>query len=155
MGKICLSRSRILKLTNVLIYRINTTDEQLQLEVEKMQSYIRVKGTKQVGPLVQYMNTYIDEDGEINIEITLLLQCNSYIHNTDHPYYMESVLKINNCMYCRYIGPEEQICFAYDKIKLEAFEEDIPLKGDSYTIFVDRDEENETITADVFMERAD
>ncbi len=43
----------------------------------------------------------------------------------------------------------------YDKIQLEAFENDIPLKGDSYTIFVDRDEENETITADVFMERTD
>lgn len=40
------------------------------------------------------------------------------------------------------------------KINLEAFEKDISLKGDSYTIFVDRNEEDETITADVFMERA-
>jgi hypothetical protein len=42
-------------------------------------------------------------------------------------------------MYCRYIGPEEKLKFAYDKILLTAFEEDIPLKGDSLIpLFVDR-----------------
>ena len=45
--------------------------------------------------------------------------------------------------------------FAYDKINLEASENDIKLKGDSYTVFVDQDEEEGTIIADVFMERAD
>ena len=58
-------------------------------------------------------------------------------------------------MYCRYTGPEEKLKFAYDKIQLTAFEENIPLKGDSYTIFVDKNEEDETIVADVFMERTD
>jgi len=43
--------------------------------------------------------------------------------------------------------------FAYDKINLYAFENDIKLKGDSYTVFVDSQEENDTIIADVFMER--
>jgi hypothetical protein len=43
--------------------------------------------------------------------------------------------------------------FAYQKLNLVAFEENIKLKGDSYTIFVDR--KDGIITADVFMERAD
>lgn len=85
----------------------------------------------------------------------MMLQCNNYINNVEQPYAMESVVRVPNAMYCRYNGPEEKLKFAYDKIQLEAFENDIPLKGDSYTIFVDRDEENETITADVFMERLD
>ena len=89
------------------------------------------------------------------MDIIMMLQSNNYIYSVEQPYSMESVLRIPNCMYCRYIGPEDKLRFAYDKIQLEAFENDIPLKGDSYTIFVDRDEENETITADVFMERAD
>lgn len=73
----------------------------------------------------------------------------------EQPYNMVPVIRVLNCMYCRYIGPEEKLKFACDKIQLEAFENDIPLKGDSYTIFVDRNEEDETIIADVFMERAD
>ena len=40
--------------------------------------------------------------------------------------------------------------FAYQKLGVYAFENDIQLKGDSYTVFVKKEEEN--IVADVFME---
>jgi hypothetical protein len=56
-------------------------------------------------------------------------------------------------LYVRYEGEENKLKFAYDKIILSAFEEDIPLKGDSYTIFVNQQGDN--FVADVFMERAD
>jgi len=58
-------------------------------------------------------------------------------------------------MYCRYIGLEDKLKLAYDKLNLTAFENDIQLKGDSYKIFVDRNEEENTIIAEVFMPRAD
>ena len=45
--------------------------------------------------------------------------------------------------------------FAYDKIHLEAFENDIPLKEDNYTIFVDQNVEEGTIVADVFIPKAE
>lgn len=157
MNKIELKSNKILKLTNVLIQKIllNEEDFDFNIAIEQMQSYIRTKGALQVGPLIQYSNTYMNESGEVELDIKLLLQCNNYIHSVEHSYTMESVLRIPNCMYCRYTGPEDKLSFAYQKIQLEAFENDIPLKGDSYTIFIDRDEENETIIADVFMERAD
>ena len=109
----------------------------------------------QIGPLIQYTRTQLNEKGELDMEIIMMLQCNNYIHSVEQPYFMESVIRVQNALYCRYHGPEQSLKFAYDKIQLEAFENDIPLKGDSYTIFVDRNEEDETITADVFMERAD
>ena len=157
MNKLIYSPSKILKLVNILKYKCLMQDKDFDLNVVvgQMQAYIKTKGVLQVGPLIQYAHTFINQSGEIDMDLRFMLQCNNYIHQTEHPYYMESVLRIPNCMYCRYIGPEEKLSFAYQKIQLEAFENDIPLKGDSYTIFVDRDEENETITADVFMERAD
>lgn len=157
MKKITTSPSKTLKLTNVLMMWCQLQDEDFDfnIAIEQMQSFIRSKGAMQIGPLIQYTSSYLNEAGEVDIDIRLLLQCNNYIHSVEQPYTMESVLRIPNCMYCRYIGPEDKLKFAYDKIQLEAFENDIPLKGDSYTIFVNRDEENETITADVFMERAD
>ncbi len=155
MKKISISPSKTLKLSNVLIMRCRLQEDDFDISIEQMQSFIRTKGAVQIGPLIQYMNSYINEAGEMEIDIRLILQCNHHIHSVEQPYTMESMIRIPNCMYCRFIGPEDSLSFAYQKIQLEAFENDIPLKGDSYTIFVDRDEEDETITADVFMERAD
>lgn len=155
MNKLITNKQKTLKLSNVLIMRCRLQEDDFDISIEQMQSFIRTKGAVQIGPLIQYMNSYINEAGEMEIDIRLMLQCNNHIHSVEQPYTMESMIRIPNCMYCRYIGPEDKLSFAYQKIQLEAFENDILLKGDSYTIFVDRDEENETITADVFMERAD
>ena len=157
MKKLTTGNSKILKLTNVLSYKCLLQDEDFNFNttIEQMQSYIKTKGALQIGPLIQYTRTYLNEAGEMDIDLMVMLQCNHPIHNVESPYKMDSVVRIPNCMYCRYTGPEDKLKFAYDKINLEAFENDITLKGDSYTIFVDRNEDNETITADVFMERAD
>lgn len=155
MSKLQFSQNKVLKLQNAIIGRINMEDEEIDfnLFVEKMQSYIKVKGSIQVGPLIQ--NTRVFQDGEeLNMEIRILLQCNNYICSVEKPYVMESVIRVSNCMYCRYIGPEEKLKFAYDKINLEAFENDIELTGESYTVFVDQNEEEGTIVADVFMPKA-
>lgn len=156
MGSLNLSLSKTLKLTNVLMWRVELSDNEVQfeLEIDKMKSYINVNGGKQVGPLVRYLNAEVAND-DINVKVVFMMQADRFINVNDRKYKMEATIRVCNCMYCRYIGPEDKINYAYDKIQLTAFENDIPLKGDSYTIFVDRDEENETITADVFMERAD
>lgn len=157
MGKINIYSSRTLKLTNVLIlqYKIENKDMDFSIAIEQMQSFIRTKGAIQVGPFIQYTNSCINENEELEMDIKLMLQCNTYIHNIEQPYKMESILRIPNCMYCRYIGPEDKLNLAYDKLQIEAFENDIELKSASYVIFVDRNENDETIIADVFMERAD
>ncbi len=152
MSKLKTSQEKILKLTNTLIYEVQTEElEDLNANMEQMESYIKIKGAMSIGPLIQYTNMVIDEQGQPTLQIKMIRQCNNYIHNVEPPYHMESVLRVTNCMYVRYTGPEEKLKFAYDKINLTAFEEDIALQGDSYTIFVDQNEEEDTITADVFM----
>lgn len=157
MGKIELSNKKILKLANVLLCEINLQSEEMSIDVqlEKMQSYIKVKGATQIGPLIQHISPKINEQGELDVQMTFLLQCSHGLHKVEQPYAMQNMLRIPNCLYCRYSGPEATLKFAYDKINLYAFENDIQLKGDSYTVFVDKDKENDTIIADVFMERAD
>lgn len=155
MEKLQLHTFKILKLTNVLCYKtqLQTEEAPMEVQLEKMQNYIKTKGASQIGPLIQHLSPRIDEQGQVEVEITFLLQCNHDIQNVEKPYFMEHILRIPNCMYCRYTGPETALKFAYDKINLYAFENDILLKGDSYTVFVDSDEENDNITADVFMEK--
>ncbi len=155
MNKLQYSESKTLKLTNVLKYKINLADEDFNFraELEKMQSYIKTNGAVQIGPLIQYTNPNINDVGELDIDITLMMQANNFIHNVQAPYRMESLLRVPGCMYCRYIGPEEKLKLAIDKINIEAFEKNEELNGDSYTIFISENEEEETMVADIFMPR--
>ena len=153
MGKLQFNTSKILKLQNVLKSKIDLENQDMDLAVlvEKMQSYIKVKGAVQIGPLIQCTRTFVNEEEELDMEIILMLQCNHFINSVEKPYSMESVLRVTDCMYCRYMGPGEQLKIAYDKINVEAFENDIELEGESYTVFVDENEEEGTIVADVFV----
>lgn len=157
MNKIFINQSKIMKLSNILKFKCLLQDENFDfnIAISQIQSYIKVKGATQIGPLIQYTRPFLNEAQEYQIEMILMLQCNNFIHSVEEPYFMESVLRVTDCMYCRYTGPEEKLKFAYDKLNLEAFENDIPLKGESYTIFVNHNEEENTMIADVFMPRAD
>ncbi len=156
MEKLQFYENKVLKLINVLKNKV-LLEENLNLDItiEQMQSYIKTKGVTQVGPLIQNTRVFVNNNHEMDMEVIMMLQCRDYIYNVESPYSMESIIRITNCMYCRYIGPEDRLKFAYDKIHLEAFENDIELEDCSYTIFVDRNEEDETIVADVFIPRKD
>lgn len=153
MSKLQFNANKTLKLQNVLVGTINLEDENIEFNivVEKMQSYIKVKGAMQIGALIQSTRPFVNDNEELDVEISLMLQCNNFIHSVEKPYCMESVIRVTDCMYCRFVGEEEKLKFAYDKINLEAFENDIELTGESYTVFVDQNEEEGTIVADVFM----
>lgn len=157
MSKLQFSENKTLKLTNVLKYKILLDEEDFDFNVaiEQMQSYIKTKGAMQIGPLIQYTRTFINENNELDMEIIMMLQCNNYIHSVEQPYSVESVIRVPNTMYCRYNGPERTLKFAYDKINLEAFEKDITLADYNYTIFVDNNPEEDIMIADVFIPRAE
>ena len=152
--KIQVNNNKTLKLTNVLIIEVDLKEsEGLDKEILNMENYIKNKGAMPIGPLIQYANVEHDGVNDPKVIIKLIRQSNTFIHNIEAPYKMESVIRVTNCMYARYTGDESTLKFAYDKINLIAFEENIPIKGDSYTIFVDNTDDG--IIADVFMERAD
>ena len=157
MKKLQYNESKTLKLTNVLKYKILLEEEDfdLNIAVEQMQTYIKTKGAMQVGPLIQYSRMYLNENQEIDMEIYLMLQCNNFIHSVEQPYSMESVIRVPDALYCRYTGPEQSLKFAYDKINLEAFENDIKTGDYNYTIFVDNDPIEDRMIADVFVPKAE
>ena len=131
MKKLNYHTGKTLKLTNVLKNKILLSDENFNLNttVEQMQSYIRTHGARQIGPLIQYSRTFVNDNQELDMEIFFLLQCDNFIHGVEYPYQMESVIRVPDAMYCRYMGQE------------------------SYTVFVESNEEEGTIVADVFVPR--
>lgn len=151
-NKIQLNLNKTLKLSNLLVGFISIEEnENIQTKVYQMENYIKSKGATPIGPLIQKTEYSINEEGQLDIKVYLMRQANNFIHNVEPPYTMESVLRVKNCMYARYTGPEEKLKLAYDKINVTAFEEDIELLNSNYTIFVDKQDDN--IVADIFVEK--
>ena len=152
MGKIELSTNKSLKLMNVLSLEIELNqDFDLGTTVVKMDNYLKSKGAMPIGPLIQITVYSINENQQLEIHAYLMRQTNNFIHNIEAPYKMEPVIRIRNCMYAHYVGPEEKLKLAYDKINVTAFEEDITVANENYTIFIEKQDDN--IVADIFVEK--
>lgn len=151
-GNIEVFSKKSLKLINTVLLRIDLSEqEDLSININKIENYIKSKGAIPIGPIIQKTEYNVNDEGKLDIKIFLMRQANNFIHNIESPYTMESVLRVKNCMYARYTGPEEKLKLAYDKINVTAFEEDIELSNTSYTIFVDKQDDN--IVADIFVEK--
>lgn len=153
MPKLEVSYQKALKLTNVLM--IDVPIESLgnyPVVVEQMENYIKTKGFQPIGPLVQY-NAIAGQGEDATVLIRLMRQCSGYINHVEKPYAIESVLRVPHCVYVRFSGDSDKMQMGYNKLTLTAYEEDIPLRGDSYTVFVSGDDE--IVTADIFMPRTD
>lgn len=149
--KISIRENKTLKLTNVLIRELSENEI---IDIDKinymMDSYIKSKGNSTIGPMINYSNLEVDENGQAKISIKIMVQLKNPIYNVEAPYELKKELRISNCLFARFTEKEENIQFAYQKLGVYAFENDIKLKGDSYTVFVKKEEEN--IIADIFME---
>ena len=149
--KIIVKENKTLKLNNVLIREVSQNE---LVDINKisymMDSYIKTKGNATVGPMINYSSAEGDENGQVKIVIKLMVQLKNPIHNIDKPYEFKSQIRITNCLFGRFSEKEENLQFAYSKLQVHAFENDIKLKGDSYTVFVNKNEEK--LVADVFME---
>ena len=130
---------------------IKCDNRNVEHSIIQMDNYIKSKGVTPIGPLIQKTEYSVNDEGQLDIKVYLMRQANNFIHNVEAPYTMESVLRVRNCMYARYTGPEEKLKLAYDKINVTAFEEDIELSNSNYTIFVDKQDDN--IVADIFVEK--
>jgi uncharacterized protein YecE (DUF72 family) len=119
--------------------------------VEQMDLHIKQRGAQPIGPLIQRAAVNVDEAGEPQMVITFIRQADTFIHHVDAPYRMESVIRVADCLYTRFVGEEENLKFAYSKLQLVGYEEEIPLSQTTYTVFVDSNEDDGTITADIFV----
>lgn len=115
-----------------------------------MESYVKSKGNFRLGPMISYTAAEGDENGQAKLIVKLMVQLKNPIHNIEAPYEFKNQIRITNCLFARFSEKEENLQFAYSKLALYAFENNMRLKGDSYTIFVNKNEDD--IIADVFME---
>lgn len=149
--KIVVRENKTLKLNNVLIRQVS--DNEI-IDIDKitymMDSYIKSKGNSTIGPMINYSSIEVDEDGQPKVIVKIMVQLKNPIHNIEKPYEQKTQIRVTNCLFARFTEKEENLQFAYQKLGVYAFENDIKLRGDSYTVFVKNEDGN--LVADVFME---
>jgi len=149
--KIIVRENKVLKLNTVLIREVNQSEfNDLNKVAYMMESYIKSKGNSIIGPMINYTTAKANESGQVKLILKLMFQLKSPIHNVETSYELKNQIRITNCLFARFNEKEENLQYVYSKLQLYAFENDIKLKGDSYTVFVEN--KDGKMIADVFME---
>ena len=149
MNEIKVAENKTLKLTNVLS-RVVLPEElgNLSVILTQMQNFIKSNNAQPIGPLVQAIRMGTGPDHVP--EMYMMQQATQMISKMEPGYHMDAVLRVKNCLYAHFTGPLSYNQLATAKLQVMAFENDIKLTGNSYTIYVNQDEDDGVI--DVFME---
>ena len=149
MNEINVAENKTLKLTNVLARKIEAEEfANLQIVLTQMQNFMKSNGAQPIGPLVQGIKMGTGPDHAP--ELYMMQQATQMIPQMEPGYHMDAVLRVKNCLYAHYTGPMSHNQLATAKLQIMAFENDIKLTGDNYTIYVNQDDDDAVI--DVFME---
>lgn len=149
MREIQIAQNKTLKLTNVLARKIEAEEfANLQIVLTQMQNFMKSNGAQPIGPLVQGIKMGTGPDHAP--ELYMMQQATQMIAQMEPGYHMDAVLRVKNCLYAHYTGPMSHNQLATAKLQIMAFENDIKLTGENYTIYVNQDDDDAVI--DVFME---
>ncbi len=149
MNEIKVAENKTLKLTNVLARRVLPEElGSMSIILTQMQNFMKSNGAQPIGPLVQAIKIGTGPDHAP--ELYMMQQATQMIPQMEAGYHMDAVLRVKNCLYAHYTGPMSHSQLASAKLQILAFENDINLTGDTYTIFVNQDEDEGVV--DVFME---
>lgn len=149
MREIQVAEHKTLKLTNVLWRKVQPEEfGNLALILTQMENFIKSNGAMPLGPIIQCVK--MGNGPEPTAEVYYLRQATQLISRMDPGYQMDAVLRVKGCLYSHFVGPSEKASLATQKMNVYAYENEIELNGNVYTIFVSNDDENGVI--DVFME---
>ncbi|AIZ57031.1 hypothetical protein Mpt1_c11690 [Candidatus Methanoplasma termitum] len=91
--------------------------------------------------------------GEVLIKKDIMLQFVGNPVTLPKEFEWKEHLKIGPCVYARFRGREENLIFASQKISVYAYENEIELKKESYTVYVEKT--NVAVTIDIFIPHED
>ena len=149
MREIQVAENKTLKLTNVLARKVEANElGNMQLILTQMYNFIKSHSAMPIGPIVQCIKFTSGPNPEP--QIYMMQQVNQLIPRLEAGYQMDAVLRVKGCLYAHYTGPMSQSGLASQKLNIYAFENEIELNGNVYTIFVNQDDDDAIV--DVFME---
>lgn len=125
----------------------DTTDAGLANLLRALEISARANGIVLKGPQV-FHTSVVDAGGDPVQSVELLVQCASPPDAAPVGYSYLEELRTGPCLYCRFVGHEEDLGHAHEAISLRAYEDGLSFMGESYSVTVDR--KGGEVTVDVF-----
>lgn len=149
MSKLEVKENKKLVLKKVLVKKLEGIQlENLDNEINQFYQQLQLLKVQMYGPLVtRNKGTNIHEDGNLTVDYELYMQAHDYMQYKDHFEVRDEVIA-NHCLYVRFQDAQEYMQFAFSKLELHIYENDIPVKNDVYTVYVGGTPEK--ITIDIF-----
>lgn len=142
--------NKTLKLNRVLSRELRQSDPgEVQKALHMLGSYVKSKKLTAYGPTIVHSKTTF-ENMRLVQTTRIMVQLRESSASVESPYSFEEMIRAEKCVMARYRGDAAHLQLAYGKIQVYAFEHDIPLKDDTYTVLIE--ETPSGILADVFTE---
>ncbi|MDR3216687.1 MAG: hypothetical protein LBT55_04650 [Clostridiaceae bacterium] len=152
MSTIEFRERKTLKLINVLSRKVPASEFMSQeKQIIMLDNWIKAKGYETQGPLIMYSTgiTGVDAEGKPIIDSRIMMQLKNESVRLEIPYRFEKELRVENCLFARFNGDSEKFQFAVNKLTLFAYENDVELTGETYSVLIKQEEKS--LLADVFM----
>ena len=148
--EIIIECGKSLKLNNIISREIPVQDnDEIQRIMHMFNSYMKTKGLTPYGPMI-ILNSSLIENNTIIPVSKIMIQIREEPESLEPPYVFDGTIKLSNCILARYRGDLFNLQMAYSKIQVYAFENELELKDEIYSIFVKQDLSE--ITVDIFVE---
>lgn len=148
-----INHNKVLKLVNVLSRRIDGLEPKFQdKQILMLQNYIKSKQLESIGPLIYYSSNVkgVDTAGKPITTSKFMQQLSSSDVKVDFPYKFKPSMQIEKTLHLRFEDKVNKAQFASMKMLSYAYENEIELTGETYTVFLKQDEPG-YMTADIFM----
>lgn len=131
--EILIEENKILKLKNVLMREFKLDEEPLDKKLYMFESYLKMHKIETFGPLI--IKTHIEGTDTPNLIISVLVQTKEENPTIIRPYSFTSEVKVGPCLFSRFIGEEENAGIAQSKLQVYAYEKNIVLGSESYSVY--------------------
>ncbi|MDR1913938.1 MAG: hypothetical protein LBQ68_05585 [Clostridiales bacterium] len=143
--------NKTLVLNNVLLRKIGLKEkEDLSTTLERMNSYIKSKNWDTRGPLIIHdviKDINLRDETALNMEA--MFQLAQTPSSVTLPYIYVPSLRVENCLFARFAGRQSDVHYAHEKMSVYAYENDIALKTETYSVFLETRQED--VVMDIFI----
>ncbi|MFA9467321.1 AraC family transcriptional regulator [Streptococcus sp. E24BD] len=137
MAKLEVKDNKKLVLKQVICQKLHGAKvENVDKEIDKFRQHLQLLKAQVFGPLiVKSCGTIIHDDGDITTDFEFYVQA----HNAQmysNMYEIQDTISVPHCLYIRFEDSPEYLQFAYSKLEIYMYENDIQTDGTVYTVYI-------------------
>ena len=149
MPKLEVKTNKKLVLKNVIVHEMkNIKMSELEKELQKFERNLKLLNVQTFGPLIKKnYGMSISDNGEMTICCDAMIQARDY-KQYQNTYIVHDIYTAEHCVYIRFEDRPEHLNYAYSKLDLFFYENDLESEGIIYSVLINQT--SDMITMDLF-----